>query len=116
MQSRLLHLHEAHHARLVSEANAAAREAQSILDRSYEEGSLSSLFPDLYAKKVTEALSRQSDKLREADHAAQHVAVARQRKDKIGDAFRVSRLADDRRHGEREILELIEQRNRNKED
>lgn len=110
VQGRIRDLHEAKRANLLAQAAAAEREAQEIGERSYAEGSLSSLFPDLYARRVGEALRRRDDILAQAAIAAGDAAAARARAEKIGEAWREARMQDERETGDRERLEIIEQR------
>lgn len=110
VQARIQSLHEARHAALLAQAHAAEREAEEIGRRSYESASLSSLFPELYSRKVGEALERR-DRLRaEATGEARLAAAAGARADKLGEAYREARSAEERTLGERDRLELVEQR------
>ena len=110
VQARIHQLHQARHATLVAQAQAAQMEAEEIGRRSYEEWSLSNLFPELYARRVGDALRRRDEKLAAAAVEARDAATAKARADKITEAYKTARSQEERQTEDRERLEGIEQR------
>lgn len=110
VQNRIRGLHEARHATLLAQAAAAGQEAEEIGRRSYAQDSLAHLFPDVYARRVADALRRQRETLVLAEAAASEAMAAKLRAERLADAWRDARSAEERQKGERDRLELIEGR------
>jgi broad specificity phosphatase PhoE len=110
VQGRIHQLHQARRATLLAEAHAAQAEAEAIGQRSYEAGSLSDLFPDLYARKVAEALRRRDEKIAAASAEGRAAATAKARAEKIAEAHETARAVELRQLEDRERLDSLEQR------
>ncbi len=109
VQEQLKALHEMRHAGFLAQAASAGQEAEELAARSDGETSLSGLFPDLYNRRITQALTRQADNRELARAEASHVAAATARTNMVERSYREARQKDDRARGERDTLEMIEQ-------
>ncbi|MGN6305900.1 MAG: hypothetical protein ACTHNH_13845 [Mesorhizobium sp.] len=110
VQEQLKALHETRRAGFLAEANAAGQEAKALADRFDAEGSLAGLFPELYHNRIAGALRRQDESLEEARAEAAKVAAATARTNMVERAYKAARRDDERRRGDRERLEIIEQK------
>lgn len=110
VQEQLKALHETRRAGLLAEANAAGQEAEALADRFDAEGSLAGLFPELYHNRIAGALRRQGESLEKAHAEAAKVAAATARTNMVERAYKAARRDDERRRGDRERLEIIEQK------
>jgi len=112
VQEQLKALHETRRAGFLAEAAAAEREAEALAERFDAEGSLASLFPELYHNRIAGALKRRDDKLDGARGEAALVAAATARTNMVERSYRQARRDDERQRGDRERLEIIERRRR----
>jgi len=109
VQEQLKALHETRHAGFLAQAAAAGQEAEELAARSDGATSLSALFPDLYHRRISQALTRQADNQDLARTEAERVATATARTNMVERSYREARHKDDRARGERDTLEMIEQ-------
>lgn len=110
LQEKLKSLHETRHAGHVAEALAAEAEAKDLVERFDAAGSLSSLFPELYQKRIAGALARRDESLDLARREAERVATATARTNMVERSYRDARRHDERQESDRERLEIIEQK------
>ena len=109
VQEQLKALHETRHAGLLANAAAAAREAEELAERVDAAESMSSLFPELYHRRIDRALARETENRGLAREEADRVATATARTNMVERAYRDERRKDDRIKGDSERLEMIEQ-------
>jgi hypothetical protein len=107
VQRQLQSLHETRHAGHVADATAAANEAVEIVNRFDREGSLSALFPDLYNRRIANALSREELSRSMAEVELRHVATATARTNLVERNHRDALRQEEREIGDRERLEAI---------
>ena len=105
LQEQLKALHETRHAGFLAAAAAARREAEEIATRADGETSLSSLFPEVYTRRISEALALERRNLAEAEIEARRVATATVRTNMVERAWRIEGRADERAKAEIESLE-----------
>ena len=110
LQEQLKAMHELRHAGFVAGAVAARKEAAEIVDRFDADDSLSGLFPEVYHRRIGQALSREEANTRLATGEAAKVATATARTNMVERNYREARAADERERGDRERLEIISQR------
>ncbi|MEI5681241.1 MULTISPECIES: hypothetical protein [unclassified Mesorhizobium] len=108
VQEQLKALHETRHAGFVSEAVAAQNEAAELVERFDSEGSMSSMFPEIYHQRIGKALARQEENVQLARNEADKVATATARTNMVERAYRDVRRQVDRHTADRERLDLIE--------
>jgi hypothetical protein len=110
VQEQLKALHETRHAVHLAAAAAAAQEAAEIAARFDAEDSMSGLFPEIYNRRISQALARQEQNLLLAREEAGRVATATARTNMVERAYRDVRRQDERDHADRERLEIIERK------
>ena len=110
VQQQLKALHEVRHAGFVAEALSAGREASEIVDRFNASPTMSSLFPDVYHRRIGAALAREQANRAMADTEAARLATAAARTDRVERSYREARMQEDRQTSDRERLDLIAQR------
>lgn len=110
VQEQLKALHETRRAGYLAEAASAENEAAALIAHFDSAGSLSSLFPDLYHRRIANAVARQEQNLEAARREAGLVATATARTNMVERAYKDARRHDERQRGDRERLELIEQK------
>ena len=108
VQRRLLSVHEARRAGHLVAAERAMAEAADLKARADGESSFSSVFPDLYSKRIEAALNRAAIARGQAAEEAGRVAAATLRTRRVEEAFRAALSVDERREQERETLEAME--------
>lgn len=108
VQEQLKAFHETRRAGFLAEAAAAENEAAELANRIDAEGSLSALFPDLYANRIGKALARKDMNIEKARGEAGLVATATARTNMVVKAYREARRLDERDTADRERLELIQ--------
>lgn len=64
VQEQLTALHETRHATFLAAANAAEAEARELIGHFDQDNSLSGLFPDLYHRRIAQAVVRQEKSLK----------------------------------------------------
>jgi hypothetical protein len=106
VQQQLKALHEMRHAGHLAAAEAAAGEAADLA--AGRPGSLSDIFPDLYARRIDAALARQAASLDKAHREAGAIAAATARTNMAARSWREAQRAEDRRRQEIETLEAVE--------
>lgn len=110
VQEQLKALHETRHAGHVAAANAAETEARELIGHFDQDNSLSGLFPDLYHKRIAQAVVRQEKSLEDARQEAGLIATATARTNMVERAYKDARNRDERERSDRERLDLIAQK------
>ncbi|MEQ1938158.1 hypothetical protein ABMA46_07880 [Mesorhizobium sp. CN5-321] len=110
VQEQLKALHETRRASLLAEAAAADEEAKMLAERFDADDSLAVLFPDIYHNRIAGALARRDARLAAARLEAGLLATATARTNMVERAYQTERRADERQRGDRERLDLIEQK------
>ncbi|MGS1094032.1 hypothetical protein ACVCNR_05510 [Aquamicrobium terrae] len=110
VQDQLKALHEMRHAMHLAAAAAAKREAEELVAGFDAPGSLSSLFPEVYHRRIADAVTRAGTELEMARGEAAQLATATARTNMVQRDYREARRADERRLAERTLLDLIEQK------
>lgn len=110
VQEQLKAFHEMRHAGFRAEAIAAGEEADRLRASFDEAGSMSSLFPEIYHRRVEQALDRVVKNLALAEQEATRVATASARTDMVERAYRTASREEERVRGDRERLEMIGRR------
>ena len=105
---KLRSFHETRHATFLAGAIAARAEAQEIISRTDDPGSLALLFPEVYSRRIADALAREQTSSAAAQAEAKLVATASARRDSVHENWQVSVNADARKREEREALEAAE--------
>lgn len=110
VQEQLKALHETRHAGFVSAAAAAGQEAAELAARFDADESMSVLFPEVYNRRIGQALARQDENIALARDEAGRIATATARTNMVERAYRDIRRQDDRDNADRERLEMIERK------
>lgn len=110
VQEQLKALHETRHATFVAAAGAAEAEARELVEHFDADQSLASLFPDLYHRRIANALVRQEASLESARQEAGLIATATARTNMVERAYKDVRRRDERERSDRERLDLIAQK------
>lgn len=110
VQEQLKALHETRRAGFLAAASAAEQETAELMQRFDAEDSLSSLFPELYHRRIADAADRQTRSLESAQKEAGLLASATARTNMVERAYRSARRDDERQKSDRDRLELIEQK------
>ncbi len=107
VQEQLKALHETRHATFIATAVAAETEAKALVEHFDQAGSLSTLFPDLYNKRIANATVRREASLESARQEAGLIAVATARTNMAERAYKDMRNRDERERSDRERLDII---------
>lgn len=107
VQDKLKALHETKHAGFLAAASTARREAEDLAASVDAEGSLASLFPELYYRRVSAALDRERDNLDKAREEASRLAVATMRTNMVEKSYKTVSRKDERESADRERLEHV---------
>lgn len=110
VQEQLKALHETRRATFLSNAAAAKQEAEVLVETFDAPGSLSGLFPDLYNRRIANAVARSEADLENARNEAGLVAMATARTNMVERAYDEVRRLDERQQSDRERLDLIAQK------
>lgn len=110
VQEQLKALHEMRRAGFLAEAAAADEEARVLAERFDAIDSLAALFPDIYHNRIAGAVALRDAKLEAARLETGLVATATARTNMVERAYRAVRREDERQRGDRERLDLIEQK------
>lgn len=110
VQEQLKALHETRHATFLSQAATADAEATSLVERFDAPDTLSGLFPELYHRRIANAVTRREASLEHARHEAGLIASATARTNMVERAYKDVRRRDERERGDRDRLDLIEQK------
>lgn len=108
VQEQLKALHETRRAGFLADAAAADEEARAIAERFDASDSLAALFPELYHNRIAAAVARRDENLEGARREAGLIAAATARTNMVERAYRTARREDERQRGDRERLEMIE--------
>jgi len=107
VQQQLKALHETHRAGFIAAAAAAHDEATELAASADAEGSLASLFPDLYQRRISAALDREAANRARATAESAKVAAAAMRTNMVDKAYRAVVRKDERDNADRERLDRI---------
>ena len=107
VQQQLKALHEMRRAGYLAEAATAESEAAELRERFDAEGSLSALFPEIYYRRIDQAMMRAASSLNLAQEEATRVAAASARTKMVERAYREVSRQDERSRTDRERLEMI---------
>ena len=110
VQEQLKALHETRHAGFVSAAAAAGQEAAELAARFDADESMSVLFPEVYNRRIGQALARKDENVALARDEAGRIATATARTNMVERAYRDIRRQDERDNADRERLEMIERK------
>ncbi|AZO61344.1 MAG: hypothetical protein E5X23_09925 [Mesorhizobium sp.] len=110
VQEQLKAVHETRHAGFLSAAAAAESEAKELIGHFDADSSLASLFPELYHRRIANALGQQKQNLESAREEATLIAAATARTNMVERAYRDARRRDERERSDRERLDLIAQK------
>ncbi|AZV20311.1 MAG: hypothetical protein E5Y74_30310 [Mesorhizobium sp.] len=110
VQEQLKALHETRHATFLAAASAAEAEARELVGHFDQDDSLSALFPDLYHRRIAQAVVRQEANLASARQEASLIAAATARTNMVERAYKDVRNRDERERSDRERLDLITQK------
>ncbi|RWO45438.1 MAG: hypothetical protein EOS12_12335 [Mesorhizobium sp.] len=110
VQEQLKALHETRHATFLAAASAAEVEAKELVGHFDQADSLSALFPDLYHRRIAQAVVRQEANLASARQEASLIAAATARTNMVERAYKDVRNRDERERSDRERLDLITQK------
>jgi hypothetical protein len=107
LQRMLKDFHETRNGMLLATAVQARREAEEISALADTGSPLASMFPDVYARRITAAEAQENDSLRQAAFEARRAAAAGARLQRVEHAARDVDRANERALQEREALELV---------
>ena len=110
VQEQLKALHETRHATFLAAASAAEAEARDLVGHFDQTDSLSGLFPDLYHRRIAQAVGRQEASLESARQEAGLIAAATARTNMVERAYKDVRNRDERERSDRERLDIIAQK------
>jgi hypothetical protein len=108
VQRQLKLLHETRNALHIAAAATAGAEASDLIRRFDGDGSLAPMFPDVYNRRISAAMNRETESLALASVEARHAAEARIRTGRVEHALRDERRREDRAADERDLLELLQ--------
>lgn len=108
VQEQLKALHETRRAGFLAAAAAAEDEARRLAVRFDEADSLSGLFPELYHRRIANALAERDRNVEQARHEAGLVAQATLRTNMVERSYRQTSREEERRQEDRQRLEIIE--------
>jgi len=112
VQEQLKALHETRHAGFLSAAAAAESEARELIEHFDTGSSLGGLFPELYHRRIANALGREKQNLESAQQQAALIAIATARTNMVERAYEDVRRRDERERSDRERLDLITHKRR----
>ena len=110
VQEQLKALHETRHATFLAAASAAEAEARDLVGHFDQADTLSGLFPDLYHRRIAQAVVRQEASLESARQEASLIAAATARTNMVERAYKDVRNRDERERSDRERLDIIAQK------
>ena len=107
LQQQMNAIHETRHAGFLRDAAAAAAEAEDLARRSQEASPLAGLFPDLYPRRVAQALEKKAEMTELAKKEAGRIAAEEARTDVVRRNYREALRQEERAGAEKEILEIL---------
>jgi hypothetical protein len=110
VQEQMKALHETRHAGFLAAASTAEAEARDLVGHFDKADSLSGLFPELYHRRISQAVLRQDVNLESARQEVSLIAAATARANMVERAYREVRTRDERESADRERLDLIAQK------
>ncbi|ESY22933.1 MULTISPECIES: hypothetical protein [unclassified Mesorhizobium] len=110
VQEQLKALHETRHAAFLAAAATAETEARELVQHFDADQSMAVLFPDLYHRRIANALVRQEASLESARQEITLIATATARTNMVERAYKDVRSRDERERSDRDRLDLIAQR------
>lgn len=109
VQEQLKALHETRHASFLAAAATAETEAKELVQH-FDDQSMAVLFPDLYHRRIANALVRQEASLESARQEVTLIATATARTNIVERAYKDVRRQDERERSDRDRLDLIGQK------
>lgn len=110
VQEQLKALHETRHAAFLAAAATAKTEAKELVQHFDADQSMAVLFPDLYHRRIANALVRQEASLESARQEITLIATTTARTNMVERAYKDVRSRDERERSDRDRLDLIAQR------
>jgi hypothetical protein len=110
VQEQLKALHETRHASFVAAAASAETEAKELVQHFDADQSMAVLVPDLYHRRIANALVRQEASLESARQEVGLIATATARTNMVERAYKDVRRQDERERSDRDRLDLIAQK------
>jgi hypothetical protein len=110
LQQRVKEIHEMQRAGFLAKAAAADRDIAEVLARRSDDGSLSDLFPDVYARFVDRAIATRRENEERAAEEGRKVAAETARTNMVERNYRDALRDDERKSQERAALDAVEQR------
>lgn len=110
VQEQLKALHETRHASFLAAAASAETEAKELVQHFDADQSMAVLFPDLYHRRIANALIRQEASLESARQEVGLIATATARTNMVERAYKDVRRQDERERSDRDRLDLIAQK------
>jgi hypothetical protein len=107
VQEQLKSLHETKRAGHLAAAGAAHEEAVELARSADTQGSFAALFPELYQRRISAALSREQARLVDAQAEAAKVAAATMRGTMVDKTYRAVARKDERDAADRERLDRV---------
>lgn len=108
LQGQIKALHETRRATYLSKAEAARKDAAELIESLNAASPLPGLFPDLYNRRIGEAIGREEQEKLYASQEAERVATATARTNIVERAYRDAFRLEERDLAEKEQLESIE--------
>lgn len=108
LQQQLKAFHEMRHAGYLAEARAAGEDAAEIAARADAPDSLSSLFPEVYARGLAGAQARQVAGNQKAVAEAARITAETVRTDMVERSYREERVREERVNADKERLEALQ--------
>ena len=110
VQEQLKALHETRHASFLAAAATAETEAKELVQHFDADQSMAVLFPDLYHRRIAQAVVRQEKSLESAKQEVALIATANARTNMVERAYKDVRSRDERERSDRDRLDLIAQK------
>jgi hypothetical protein len=110
VQEQIRALHETRHAGHLAAAASAQAEAAALAERFDAPDSLAGLFPELYHRRMAEAVAVHEKNHELAKQEAGQVAAATMRVNAVMRAYQAVRAWDEREKSDRERLDIIERK------
>jgi hypothetical protein len=108
LQEQIKALHQTRHATHLSRAGEARQEAVELVEALGGDSPMPGLFPELYNRRIENAVAREADSMTSARAEADNVVRATARTHVVTRAYDEARRLEDRHHSEKEQLESVE--------
>lgn len=107
VQEQIKALHEARHAGYLAQAQAAHHDADDLAAQ-FAISPMAPLFPEIFHRRIAEAVERENANREKARQETAKVAVATARTTIVEKAFRRAAVKEERDAQDKELLELID--------